>query len=253
MLTKKAKHIISALAFMVILISPVLADTKTDSDIDGILDKDEIEIYCTNPEDKDTDNDGYSDWQELNNGYSPHNPTPIKLEKNDQDSDGLSDKMELKFHSSLINADTDGDGLADGAEINAGLNPLNSATGAHLEKRITIDTKKQELSYFLGGVMMGKFIVSTGIPRMPTPKGTFQIDGKSKRAWSARYGLWMPFWMSLNQGKFGIHELPEWPNGYKEGADHLGKPASHGCVRLGIGDAEFLYNWVEIGMRVAIY
>ncbi|MCK4554035.1 L,D-transpeptidase, partial [Candidatus Parcubacteria bacterium] len=70
--------------------------------------------------------------------------------------------------------------------------------------------------------------------------------------WSS-WGLWMPWWMSLQSGYFGIHELPEWPDGSKEGEDHLGKPVSHGCIRLGIGPAEFLYNWAEIGTQVFIY
>jgi lipoprotein-anchoring transpeptidase ErfK/SrfK len=54
-------------------------------------------------------------------------------------------------------------------------------------------------------------------------------------------------------GKYGLHELPEWPNGYKEGASHLGIPVSHGCVRLGVGAAVRVFNWVEIGTPVVIY
>lgn len=250
---KTTKHILFALSFMAIIGLPVFAEKAKDTDNDGILDNDEIEIYCTNPNEKDTDNDGYADWQELNSGYSPHNAIPVKLEKNDKDNDGLSDRMELNFHTAITNPDTDGDGLSDGAEIRAGFDPLDNNPEARLEKRIEVDTVSQKISYFLGGVRMGIFIVSTGLPSMPTPKGKFEIDGKSKRAWSARYGLWMPFWMSLDQGKFGIHELPEWPGGYKEGANHLGQPVSHGCIRLGVGDAKILYDWAELGTEVVIY
>lgn len=59
--------------------------------------------------------------------------------------------------------------------------------------------------------------------------------------------------MSLKNGYFGIHELPVWPDGIKEGENHLGTPVSHGCVRLGVGPAEFLYNWTPIGTPVKIY
>ena len=51
----------------------------------------------------------------------------------------------------------------------------------------------------------------------------------------------------------GIHELPEWPNGYKEGEAHLGTKASHGCVRLGVGPAEYLYNIAPLGTKVIIH
>jgi len=232
--------------------SPVLADGQMDTDKDGILDQDELKIYKTNPENSDTDGDGYNDWQELNNGYSPLDANPIKLEDADYDNDSLSDRMELNFHTDLSKDDTDGDGYTDGQEIQNGYDPLNN-DGAKLDKRIEINTDSQQLSYFLGGVRMETFIVSTGKPSMQTPKGHFEVDGKNLKAWSANYGLWMPYWMSLSNGYFGIHELPEWPNGYKEGADHLGKPVSHGCIRLGIGDAEFLYNWAGIGTEVFIY
>lgn len=250
MITKKVILLIS-FCLLLFCASPALAGKAPDSDRDGISDEDEINIYKTDANNPDTDNDGYSDWVELNQGYSPLNPGKIKLENSDYDKDGLSDRMELNFHTDLSNPDSDSDGYNDGAEIASGYNPL-SAELVELKKKIEINTAKQELSYFLGGVRLGSFPVSTGKASMPTPKGKFSIDGKSLRAWS-NYGLWMPYWMSLKNGCFGIHELPEWPNGYKEGVDHLGKPVSHGCIRLGVGPAELLYKWTPIGTKVDIY
>ena len=232
--------------------APAMAGSLVDSDWDGIPDKDELEIYKTDINNPDTDGDGYSDWVELNFGHSPHNPKPVKLENNDYDNDGLSDRMELNFSTDLTNPDSDGDGFKDGEEINNGYDPLRN-NGAKLDKRIEINTGAQELSYFLGGVRMETFSVSTGKPSMQTPQGHFKVDGKYSRAWSSNWRLWMPWWMSLQNGYFGIHELPEWPNGIKEGEDHLGKPVSHGCIRLGVGPAEFLYNWTGIGTPVFIY
>ncbi len=232
---------------------PVLADTKLDSDNDGLTDEQEINVYHTDRLNPDTDGDGYNDWLELNNGFSPHNSVAIKLEDNDNDGDGLSDRMELNFHTDLNNPDTDGDGFKDGEEIASGYNPLDSKPDAKLTKKIEINTgKEQKLYYFLDDVRMGEFKISSGKANMPTPKGNFKIDGKALRAWS-KYGLWMPYWMSLKNGYFGIHELPEWPNRTKEGANHLGIPVSHGCIRLGVGPAEFLYKWAPIGTSVKVY
>ena len=243
-----------AIIFILLFVAiPVFANDLSDMDSDGVPDIDEINIYKTDPGNADTDGDGYSDWLELNNGFSPHSKEVITLEKADTDSDGLSDRMELKFGTDLTNPDTDLDGHKDGMEIEYGFDP-NKGDGAKLDKRIEINTgPEQELSYFLGGVKLGSFKMSSGIPSMHTPRGYFMVDSKHPKAWSGTYGLWMPWWMSLQNGYFGIHELPEWPNGTKEGEDHLGTPASHGCVRLGAGDAEWLYNWTPMGTLVFIY
>lgn len=232
------------------LFFPSAQAASLDSDQDGVPNKDEINIYHTDPYNHDTDEDGYKDWRELNNGYSPLDPRPIKLEKSDFDKDGLSDRLELSFKTDLTNSDTDGDGELDGAEIEKGNNPL-LGNGAKLEKSIIVDISEQKLSYFLGGIKLGEFLVSTGLPGMSTPLGKFKIDGKHLIAYS-RWNLSMPYWMSLQHGYFGFHELPVWPNGKKEGADSLGKKASHGCIRLGVGPAEFMYNWSPLGTPVLI-
>ena len=44
---------------------------KADSDDDGILDKDEFNIYKSNPIKSDTDGDGYKDGYEVLRGFSP--------------------------------------------------------------------------------------------------------------------------------------------------------------------------------------
>jgi len=248
----KFKILIFIFLFSWVCISPVWANNLPDADKDGVPDQDEINIYHTDPNKLDTDGDGFGDGLELKNGFSPYVAGKIKLEDSDADKDGLSDRDELNFHTNPVNPDTDGDGHSDGEEIKTGYDPLNSEP-VLLKKKIEVNTKVQKLSYFLGDVKRGEFTVSTGKASMPTPKGTFTVDLKDKKAWSPKYGLWMPYWMSLFHGKFGIHELPEWPNGYKEGEKHLGTAVSHGCVRLGVGSAKFMYDWTPVGTTVLIY
>lgn len=119
-------------------------------------------------------------------------------------------------------------------------------------KYIDITLASQKLCTIEGENILNCFTVSSGKPSMPTPKGTYAIQNKNPRAWSSKYGLYMPYWQAFN-GAYGIHELPEWPGGYKEGQDHLGTPVSHGCVRLGIGDAASVYGWTDIGTPVYIH
>lgn len=208
-------------------------------------------LFASNSDDIDTDGDGYFDQQELKNNYSPFNPQPVKLEKSDVDNDGLSDYWELKFKTNPLNPDSDGDGFKDKEELDSLYSPLSSST-KKLIPRLEIDTKKQQLTYFIIDQAWKKMVVSTGKPSMPTPRGSFTVINKTVKAWSKTYKLWMPYWLGLNHGEFGIHELPIWPGGYREGASHLGQAVSHGCIRLGIGDAKYLFDRIATGTVVVI-
>lgn len=48
--------------------------TESDSDYDGLNDKQEIEEYLTNPLQSDTDGDGFIDGVEVRGGYDPLGP-----------------------------------------------------------------------------------------------------------------------------------------------------------------------------------
>lgn len=232
-------------------VSPALATKVVDSDGDGVNDYDETNIYYTDPNKADTDGDGYDDKKELINGFSPWEKTDKKMEETDFDKDGLTDRMELNFHVNPTVVDTDGDGYDDGHEIASGYDPASS-TPVKLPKRIEISLADQELSYFLGIVRIGKFIISSGVGNT-TPKGVYAIANKIPNAWSNSAKLWMPFWMGLRGTKMGLHELPYWPDGRIEGEKSLGHPASHGCIRMGRhGEAETLYNWAEVNTPVII-
>lgn len=140
---------------------------------------------------------------------------------------------------------------------NGTLNAQNTAASAEAKikegRYVDINLSKQILSVYNDGNNMGNYRVSTGKRGMATPTGMYSILKKSKRAWSKRYRLFMPYWMQFTNQGHGIHELPEWPGGYKEGANHLGVPVSHGCVRLGIGPAATVYGFVDVGTPVYIH
>ncbi len=118
---------------------------------------------------------------------------------------------------------------------------------------IDINLAEQNLYIFEDGKELGAYKVSTGIRGMNTPTGEFKIMAKARRPWSEKYGLYMPWFMQFTSKGHGIHELPEWPGGYKEGANHLGIPVSHGCVRLGVGPAKKVYEFSETGTPIVIH
>lgn len=121
-------------------------------------------------------------------------------------------------------------------------------------KYIDINLTSQVMTLFENGEAVDAYLISSGKRGMDTPKGEFSVQNKASRPWSKQYGLYMPYWQAITpDGKYGIHELPEWPGGYKEGANHLGTPVSHGCVRLGVGAAERVFAWSDIGTPIIIY
>jgi hypothetical protein len=121
-------------------------------------------------------------------------------------------------------------------------------------KYIDVNLSTQIMTTFENGTLLNSYLISSGKRGMETPRGQHQIYNKAPRAYSKAYGLYMPNWMAIvADGKFGIHELPEWPGGYKEGANHLGIPVSHGCMRLGVGSAKTVYDFANIGTPVIVY
>ncbi|MFC1700804.1 L,D-transpeptidase [Patescibacteria group bacterium] len=119
-------------------------------------------------------------------------------------------------------------------------------------KYIDVDISDQVMILYENDKIMGIYEVSTGRYNMPTPLGEFKISKKEENHWSRTYGLYMPFSMEFIPG-FYVHELPYWPNGYREGEDHLGTRVSHGCIRLGIGPAEKVYNFANIGTPIIVH
>lgn len=226
------------------------AQTLTDIDRDGLTNIEETTLYYTDPHNPDTDGDGFMDGEEIIYHYSPHKKG-ARLSGNDFDGDGLSDWLELQFGSNISVKDTDGDGHDDYDEVVHSFDPTDP-TPVKMKQVIVVDTKNQRVQAFANDVQLTDFVASTGKPGYDTPKGIFSIQSKHPRAWSRSYGLWMPYWMAFIGSSYGLHELPEWPGGYKEGQDHLGVPVSHGCVRLGVGDAEWLYTWASVGTTVEV-
>ena len=96
---------------------------KPDTDLDGLKDGEEVNIYNSDPLNQDTDGDGLSDYYEvIIYKTNPVNP--------DTDNDGLKDIVEIfELSTNPILADTDNDGLIDGEETNnIKSDPLNADT-----------------------------------------------------------------------------------------------------------------------------
>jgi lipoprotein-anchoring transpeptidase ErfK/SrfK len=147
--------------------------------------------------------------------------------------------------------------------------PLLRLRFARLEPRVThasigpaivIRRGSNRLSLYRGTRLWRVFGVATGQSRYPTPLGRWQIVVKWRNPW------WYPpssgwakglkpippgpgnplgtRWMGLSASGVGIHGTPDDAS--------IGYSASHGCIRMHISDAEWLFNHVAIGTTVFI-
>ena len=125
---------------------------------------------------------------------------------------------------------------------------------------IVIRRGSNRLYLYKGMRFQRVFGVATGQSAYPTPLGHWRIVVKWRNPW------WYPpnsawakgekpvppgpgnplgtRWMGLSASGVGIHGTPD--------DTSIGYSASHGCIRMHIPDAEWLFDHVKIGMNVTI-
>jgi lipoprotein-anchoring transpeptidase ErfK/SrfK len=124
-----------------------------------------------------------------------------------------------------------------------------SSTGMLIE----ISIAKQRLTAWKNGIVFMSTPISTGMPGYDTPPGHFRVIFKTPNAWSAKWGVVMPWALNIH-GNYFIHQVTHYPgSSVNIGESKLGTPASHGCVRVGTSAAERLYNWARVGTPVWIH
>jgi lipoprotein-anchoring transpeptidase ErfK/SrfK len=125
---------------------------------------------------------------------------------------------------------------------------------------IVIRRGSNTLALFDGREQVRVFRVATGLAQYPTPLGRFDVVTMQEHPW------WYPppsdwaeglkpvppgpgnplgtRWMGLSAWAVGIHGTPD--------AASIGYSASHGCIRMHVPDAEWLFERVRLGTTVFI-
>ena len=133
-------------------------------------------------------------------------------------------------------------------------------TAANLGSVIVINRAANSLTLYDSRTPVRTFHVATGQYAYPTPSGLWHIVDKQENPW------WTPppspwavgakpippgpgnplgtRWMGLSAPGVGIHGTPD--------PASLGYSASHGCIRMFIPSAEWLFNHVQVGTPVFI-
>lgn len=124
-------------------------------------------------------------------------------------------------------------------------------------RTIVVDRSDQTMFVKLGDYVVREFKVSTGAYDTPTPLGETTIKLKQEvRIGGKAPHYVMPKFQLFREGGYGLHALPSLRNDrgifWTEALNHIGRPVSHGCIRLLPEDADFLFDFTEIGDKVVV-
>jgi hypothetical protein len=108
---------------------------------------------------------------------------------------------------------------------------------AQAAMRITIDLSSQRLTAVRGNGETVVWKISSGRPGYETPTGHYSVMRMEADHHSDEYEQApMPYAIFFSPRGLAIHGT------FERG---LGSPRSHGCVRLAVGNARQLFEWVE--------
>jgi lipoprotein-anchoring transpeptidase ErfK/SrfK len=163
------------------------------------------------------------------------------------------------------------------------INYLNdSSAGSVIDfdapRSFEVDLSDQTTTVKLGDYAVRRFLISSGAKKHPTPVGNYKILFKQQwRIGAADPYYIMPKFMAFRPDGYGFHGLPSLSNRelrariralgndtpipvewlasdvmWTEALDHLGSPRSHGCVRYGPNDIDFVFDFAEVGTPVIV-
>ena len=124
--------------------------------------------------------------------------------------------------------------------------------------KILVDTKNQKTFLYDGSERLTSFVVSTGIldGDSNTPLGDYVIENeRGENFFAASLGEGANYWVSFkDHGVYLFHSVPTDENGdyILSEAEKLGKPASHGCIRMSVPDSKWFYENIPTGTPVKV-
>ena len=140
------------------------------------------------------------------------------------------------------------------------LQDLGGVLGRQSSYEITVNRKRcQVMVYAKDGsngyiIPVKTFTCSVGLPSTPTPTGTFYTPNKYR--WHTLMGPSYGQYCTRINGGILFHSVAGYNmtsyNIHARDYNKLGSPASHGCVRLNVRDAKWIYDNCSLGTKVTI-
>jgi lipoprotein-anchoring transpeptidase ErfK/SrfK len=113
-------------------------------------------------------------------------------------------------------------------------------------KSIVVSTDTQRIYAYENGQLVRSHLVSTGLSATPTVKGDYKVYVKYEADDMSGPDYFLPqvpYTMYFYQG-YAIHGT-YWHNAF-------GRPMSHGCVNLPTDEAQWFFNFAEVGTPVRV-
>ena len=140
------------------------------------------------------------------------------------------------------------------------LQDLDGVLGRQSSYEVTINRKRCQVTVYAkdgsnGYIIPAKtFTCSVGLSSTPTPTGTFYTPDKYR--WHTLMGPSYGQYCTRINGGILFHSVAGYNmtsyNIRARDYNKLGSPASHGCVRLTVRDAKWIYDNCKLGTKVTI-
>lgn len=138
---------------------------------------------------------------------------------------------------------------------------LACAIAAHVplleDLSLDVDLTEEKVYAMDGDRVVREMTTSSGLDTTEdnsTPRGTFHVARRGPSFFNPKYGSGAWWWVGF-KGEYLFHSVPFDRNMrvIEEEAQKLGQKASHGCLRLSVEDARWIYENVRTGAEVRIH
>jgi lipoprotein-anchoring transpeptidase ErfK/SrfK len=132
--------------------------------------------------------------------------------------------------------------------------PAKAASLSRTGWRLTVSLARRQLTVLDNGRVRRRYTIAIGSPAAPTPTGRFAVTDRLNTgdpggpygccilALSAKAPHAISDWAGGN--RIAIHSTPE--------TSSIGKPVSHGCMRLTLAEGRWLLNHIPLGTPTVV-
>jgi hypothetical protein len=133
-----------------------------------------------------------------------------------------------------------------------GFVPADTLQLSRSSYRLVVDRASLHLSVYKDCQLLKRYLVGIGKPSTPTPAGKFYLTGLFKPPTGSAYGAYAYSLSAFSE------VLTDWPLGGIVGLhgtndpSSIGKPDSHGCIRMWNADITEIASMVPVGTPIEI-